>query len=177
MLAHLKFCTCHIFYSVHEQEEIKEPLFSCVAVVNLVDPTSSQTSTKSCGDKYKRLDGSLYQASILTLGPGQNSMLSLLLIVSAILLPILASAEYSCDSGITMCCSNTTTTNTTTAEKIIAAYSISESGLSGLIGYGCSAIKTTDNGSVSACINETACCTGQYYSGEIAVNCTATMSV
>ncbi|KAG2109371.1 uncharacterized protein F5147DRAFT_156140 [Suillus discolor] len=104
-------------------------------------------------------------------------MLSLLLIVSAILLPILASAEYSCDSGITMCCSNTTTTNTTTAEKIIAAYSISESGLSGLIGYGCSAIKTTDNGSVSACINETACCTGQYYSGGIAVNCTATVSV
>lgn len=163
MLAHPIFCTCHIFYSVHEQEEIKEPLFSCVAVVNLVDPTSTQTSTKSCGDKYKRLDGSFYQASILTLGPGQNPMLSSLLIVSAILLPILASAEYSCDSGITMCCSNTTTTNTTTAEKIIAAYSISEFGLSGLIGYGCSTINTTDNGSVSACINETACCTGQYY--------------
>lgn len=104
-------------------------------------------------------------------------MLSLLLIASAVFLPILASAEYSCDSGITMCCSNTTTTNTTDAEKILAAYSINESGLSGLIGYGCSAIKTADNGSVSGCINETACCTGQYYSSGVAVNCTAIVSV
>ncbi|KAG2347570.1 hypothetical protein BDR05DRAFT_945305 [Suillus weaverae] len=127
------------------------------------------------------------------MGPGQNSMLSLLLIASAVFLPILASAEYSCDSGITMCCSNTTTvcvmiidsekaakslqTNTTDAEKILAAYSINESGLSGLIGYGCSAIKTADNGSVSGCINETACCTGQYYSSGVAVNCTAIVSV
>lgn len=109
-------------------------------------------------------------------------MMSLFLIASAILLPFVASAKYYCDSGITMCCTNTTTVcvmsidskkalkhakfwqaNTTAADEILDAYSISESGLSGFIGYGCSVIKNADNGSVSACINETACCTGQYY--------------
>ncbi|KAG2753986.1 hypothetical protein P692DRAFT_20828067 [Suillus brevipes Sb2] len=103
--------------------------------------------------------------------------MSLFLIASAILLPLVASAKYYCDSGITMCCTNTTTANTTAADKILDAYSISESGLSGLIGYGCSVIKNADNGSVSTCINETACCTGQHYSGGIFVNCTAAVSV
>ncbi|KAG1851320.1 hypothetical protein DFJ58DRAFT_792759 [Suillus subalutaceus] len=101
-------------------------------------------------------------------------MLSLLLIASAVLYPILISAKYSCDSGTTMCCSNTTTTDTAAAEEILAEYSISESGLSGLIGYGCSALKTAD---VSECINETVCCTGQYYGDEVVVNCTTTVSV
>ncbi|KAG1742516.1 hypothetical protein EDB19DRAFT_618854 [Suillus lakei] len=103
-------------------------------------------------------------------------MLSLFLIASAVFLSILASAKYHCDPGITMCCTNTTTTNTTAAENILAAYSIRESGLSGLIGYGCSAIKTADNGSVSECIKETVCCTGRYYSSGVTVNCTATVA-
>lgn len=75
-----------------------------------------------------------------------------------------------------MCCSNTTTTDTKAAEKILAAYSISESELTGLIGYGCSVIETADNGTVSDCIDETTCCTGYYYSSGVAVNCTATVS-
>ncbi|KAG2351928.1 hypothetical protein BDR07DRAFT_1440784 [Suillus spraguei] len=104
-------------------------------------------------------------------------MLSLLLMPSAVFHPILASITYSCDSGITICCSSTTTVNTTAAEEIIVAYSISQSGLSGLIGYGCSVIKAADNGSVSECIYETACCTGQYHSSGVAVNCTSAVTV
>jgi hypothetical protein len=78
-------------------------LAASLSSTRLVDPTSAQTSTNFCGDKYIGFDGSLH--------PGLWSipMMSLFLIASAILLPIVASANYYCDSGITMCCTNTTT--------------------------------------------------------------------
>ncbi|KAG2339375.1 hypothetical protein BDR05DRAFT_968122 [Suillus weaverae] len=104
-------------------------------------------------------------------------MLSQILIASAIFLRVVAS-DYYCDSGEAVCCTNTTTTSVKASRDILAAYSISDSGLSGLIGYGCSAIVAASDGSVSGCTNETVCCTGpQYYDGQITVNCTAAVSV
>ncbi|KAG1730748.1 hypothetical protein EDB19DRAFT_1739807 [Suillus lakei] len=105
-------------------------------------------------------------------------MLSRFLIASAVFLRVAAAAEYYCDSGEAMCCTNTTTTSVKASRDISTEYSISDSELSGLIGYGCSAIVAASNGSVSDCTKETVCCTGpQYYDGQITVNCTVAVSV
>ncbi|KAG1718712.1 hypothetical protein EDB19DRAFT_1793363 [Suillus lakei] len=99
-------------------------------------------------------------------------MLSRFLIASAVFLQVVTATKYYCDSGEAMCCTDTTTVS---------------SGLSDLIGYGCSAIVAASDGSVSGCITETVCCTGpQYYefalifvhrTGQITVNCTVAVSV
>ncbi|KAG1718787.1 hypothetical protein EDB19DRAFT_1792543 [Suillus lakei] len=105
-------------------------------------------------------------------------MLSRFLIASAVFLRVVAATKYYCDSGEAMCCTDTTTTSVKASRDILTAYSISSSGLSDLIGYGCSAIVAASDGSVSGCITETVCCTGpQYYDGQITVNCTVAVSV
>lgn len=107
--------------------------------------------------------------------PHKIPMLPQFLIASAVVLQAVASESYYCDSGEAMCCSNITTSSVSSRD-ILTSYSISDSDLSELVGIGCEVIAAV--GDVSDCVNETVCCTGPvYYEGEIAVNCTAAMTL
>lgn len=123
-----------------------------------------------------RVDCNLHLAPRLPhLAPHKNLMLSQFLIASAVFLQAVASESYYCDSGEAMCCSNITTTSVASRD-VLTSYSISDSDLSELVGIGCSVIAAV--GDVSDCVNETVCCTGpMYYDGEIAVNCTAAVTL